>query len=171
VDGPARLAHWCEFYLPTPCLTSAQRARGHTPPAVVFQEKWRQAFTSLRQVRALGITVTAVVVEAEFGDCTPLRSTLHTLGLPYTVGVSSHLTVWLGTPRTERPPRRTGRGAPHPVGAWRPALRRPRSGLRPLRPPRAHGGRSVGAVARRRRGGHDSGPVESPPPTTGTRVT
>jgi SRSO17 transposase len=101
-----------QLYLPTSWLTPAQRARGRIPPSVVFQEKWRQALTLLRQVRAAGISVTAVVADAEFGDCTALRRTLHTLGLPYAVGVSSHLTVLLGPPRTARPPHRTGQGRP-----------------------------------------------------------
>ena len=101
-----------QLYVPTSWLTPAQRARGRIPPSVVFQEKWRQALTLLRQVRASGITVTAVVADAEFGDCTALRRTLHTMGLPYAVGVSSHLTVFLGTPRTQPPVPRTGRGRP-----------------------------------------------------------
>ena len=104
--------------MPTTWLTPAQRARGRIPLTVVFQEKWRQALTLLRQVRAAGITVTAVVADAEFGDCTALRRTLHTMGLPYALGVSSHLTVFLGTPRTDPPAPRTGRGRP----ASRPRL-------------------------------------------------
>jgi SRSO17 transposase len=100
------------LYLPTAWLTPSQRARGRIPATVVFQEKWRQALTLLRQVRASGITVTAVVADAEFGDCTAFRRTVHRLGLPYALGVSSHLTVFLGTPSTERPPRQTGRGRP-----------------------------------------------------------
>ncbi|MEI6670383.1 MAG: IS701 family transposase [Acidobacteriota bacterium] len=98
-----------QLYLPVSWLTPAQRARGHIPVSVVFQEKWRQALTLLRQVRAAGIEVTAVVADAEFGDCTALRHALHTLGLPYALGVSCHLTVFEGTPQTQPPPQ-TGRG-------------------------------------------------------------
>lgn len=107
-----------QLYLPPSWLTPAQRARGRIPATVLFQEKWRQALTLLRQVRASGITVTAVVADAEFGDCTALRRTLHTMALPYALGVSSHLTVFVGTPRTQSPPTRTGRGRP----ASRPRL-------------------------------------------------
>ena len=92
---------WCVgalLYLPQTWLTPGQRARGKIPETVVFQEKWRLALTLLRQVRAAGITLTAVVADAEFGDCTTFRRTLHRLQLAYAVGVSSTLTVFRGTP-------------------------------------------------------------------------
>ena len=92
---------WCIgalLYLPLTWLTPAQRARGKIPDAVAFQEKWRLALTLLRQVRAAGIAITAVVADAEFGDCTTFRRTLHRLQLAYAVGVSSTLTVFRGTP-------------------------------------------------------------------------
>ncbi len=98
------------LFLPATWWTPAQRARGRIPATVVFQEKWRLALTLLRQVRASGITVTAVVADAEFGDCTAVRRLLHTIALPYALGVSSHLTVFVGTPRTAPPAPRTGRG-------------------------------------------------------------
>jgi SRSO17 transposase len=87
-----------QLYLPASWLTPAQRVRGKIPDAVVFQEKWRLALTLLRQVRAAGLAITAVVADAEFGDCTTFRRTLHRLQLPYAVGVSSTLTVFCGTP-------------------------------------------------------------------------
>ena len=99
-------------YLPATWLTPAQRARGRIPATVVFQEKWRLALSLLRQVRASGITVTAVVADAEFGDCNAVRRLLHAIEVPYALGVSSHLTVFAGTPRTQSPPLRTGRGRP-----------------------------------------------------------
>jgi SRSO17 transposase len=92
---------WCVgalLYLPQTWLTPAQRARGKIPETVRFQEKWRLALTLLRQVRAAGIAITAVVADAEFGDCTTFRRTLHRLQLAYAVGVSSTLTVFRGTP-------------------------------------------------------------------------
>ena len=100
------------LYVPATWLTPAQRARGRIPSTVVFQEKWRLALTLLRQVRASGIAVTAVVADAAFGDCTAVRRLLHTIDLPYALGVSSHLTLFVGTPRTQAPPPRTGRGRP-----------------------------------------------------------
>jgi len=97
-----------QLYLPTGWLTPAQRSRGRIPARVVFQEKWRQALTLLRQVRASGLTVTAVVADAEFGDCTAFRQALHHLRLPYALGVSSTLTVFQGTPRLQAALGRTG---------------------------------------------------------------
>jgi len=106
-----------QLYLPEGWLTPAQRDRGRIPARVRFQEKWRQALTLLQQVRASQIEVTAVAADAEFGDCTAFRHALHQLRLAYAVGVSSTLTVFLGTPRlaAEPPP-------PAPRGG-RPRLR------------------------------------------------
>jgi len=112
---------WCVgalLYLPQSWLTPAQRARGKIPDAVVFHEKWRLALTLLRQVRAAGITITAVAADAEFGDCTTFRRTLHRLQLPYALGVSSTLTVFRGTPAltpTARPTGQRGRPASRPT--------------------------------------------------------
>jgi SRSO17 transposase len=116
---------WCvgaRLYLPQTWLTPGQRTRGKIPDAVVFQEKWRLALTLLRQVRAAGISLTAVVADAEFGDCTTFRRTLHRLGLPYGVGVSSTLTVFRGTPTrppAEAPIKLRDVAAAVPARAWR----------------------------------------------------
>jgi SRSO17 transposase len=70
----------------------------------------------LRQVRAAGIAITAVVVDAEFGDCTTFRRTLHRLQVAYAVGISSTLTVFRGTPilmPASRPSGQRGRPASH----------------------------------------------------------
>jgi len=93
-----------QLYLPAEWLTPDQRARARIPAGVVFQEKWRQALTLLRQVRAAGFAITAVLGDAEFGDVTALRATLHRLRLPYALGISSNLVVFLRRPR-QRPPR------------------------------------------------------------------
>jgi SRSO17 transposase len=100
------------MYLPEEWLTPRQRLRGQIPTAVRFAPKWQLALTLLRQVRAAGFTVTAVVGDAEFGDNATLRRTLHRAQLPYAVGVSSDLKVFLGTPALEAPPPRTGKGRP-----------------------------------------------------------
>jgi SRSO17 transposase len=100
------------LYLPTTWLTAAQRALGRIPPAVRFQEKWRQALTLLRQIRAAGITVTAVAADAEFGDCATFRRTLHRWHLPYALGISSTVTLFRGAPRLETPTPNEGRGRP-----------------------------------------------------------
>ena len=78
----------------------------------VFEPKWQLALTLLRQVRAAGFTVTAVVGDAEFGDNATLRRMLHRAKLPYALGVSSDLKVFLGTPALEAPAPLTGKGRP-----------------------------------------------------------
>jgi SRSO17 transposase len=101
-----------QLYLPEAWLTPEQRARARIPAGVVFQEKWRQALTLLRQVRAAGFTITAVLGDAEFGDVTALRATLHRLKLPYALGISSKLVVFRHRPRQLRPAPLTGAGRP-----------------------------------------------------------
>jgi SRSO17 transposase len=97
------------LYLSEAWLTDEARQRGRIPPSIRFQEKWRLALTLLRQVRAAGFHVTAVLGDAEFGDNATLRRTLHRLKLPYALGISSTVTVFRGTPRVALPPRKPGR--------------------------------------------------------------
>ena len=87
------------LYLPETWLTAAARTRARVPATITFQEKWRQALTLLRQIRASGFTITGVLADAEFGDIGLFRAMLHRLRLAYAVGVSSHVTVFRGTPR------------------------------------------------------------------------
>jgi SRSO17 transposase len=98
------------LYLPDGWLTTEQRQRARIPAAVDFQEKWRHAVRLLRQVRAAGFTITAVLGDAEFGDVTVLRATLHRLALPYALGISSTLTVFTRPPQLVTPPPSNGRG-------------------------------------------------------------
>jgi SRSO17 transposase len=100
------------LYLPEAWLTARQRAQARIPATTRFQEKWRLALTLLRQVRTAGFTVTAVVADAEFGDNATLRRILHRAKLPYALGVSSDLTVFLGTPALTMPPPQSGKGRP-----------------------------------------------------------
>ena len=115
------------LYLPEAWLTPRQRTRAQIPATVGFAPKWRLALTLLRQVRAAGFTVTAVLGDAEFGDNATLRRTLHRAKLPYALGVSSDLKVFVGTPVLKTPPQ-TGRGRPRtrrclPAGAHTVAAR------------------------------------------------
>jgi SRSO17 transposase len=88
------------LYLPKEWTRDRARcARVGVPPTTRFQEKWRLALTLVRRARAAGLTVTAVLADAAYGDVTVFREALHRLNLPYAVGISSHLTVFLGTPR------------------------------------------------------------------------
>ena len=98
-----------QLYLPDAWLTPEARTRGRIPATIRFQEKWRHALTLLRQIRAAGFRVTAVLADAEFGDNARLRTMLHRLGLPYALGISSNVTIFPGTP-TLRVPRYPGHG-------------------------------------------------------------
>jgi SRSO17 transposase len=100
------------LYLPETWLTADQRHRARIPAGVAFHEKWRHALTLLRQVRAAGFTLTAVVGDAEFGDVTAFRATLHRLRLPYALGISSNLVVFVRRPRQLPPLRLSGPGRP-----------------------------------------------------------
>jgi SRSO17 transposase len=100
------------LYVPEQWLTPDARQRARIPATVKFQEKWRLALTLLRQIRAAGFDVTAVLGDAEFGDNATLRRTLHRLRLPYALGISSTLTVFRGTPQVAVPPRPPGRSRP-----------------------------------------------------------
>ena len=91
------------LYLPEAWVTAAARARARIPGTVACQEKWRQALTRLRQVRASGVRITGVLADAECGDNRMCRTTLHRWRLPYALGVSSHLTACAGTPRLQEP--------------------------------------------------------------------
>src|SRR5262249_23356310 len=101
------------LYLPETWLTLAARQRAKLPAAIGFQEKWRLALPLLRQIRAAGFHVTAVLGDAEFGDNALLRRALHRWRLPYALGISSHLTVFRGTPPVAIPLRKRP-NAPHP---------------------------------------------------------
>jgi SRSO17 transposase len=102
------------LYLPETWLMPEARRRVQIPASMRFQEKWRQALTLVRQIRAAGFQITAVLGDAEFGDNATLRRTLHRLRLPYALGISSTLTVFRGTPRVAVPARARPT-APHPT--------------------------------------------------------
>lgn len=101
-----------QLYLPEPWLTPAQRTRARIPSTVVFQPKWQLALMLVRQIRAAQFEITAVVGDAEFGDSGTLRRTLHRAQLPYALGVSSDVKVFLGTPVLQPPAPLTGMGRP-----------------------------------------------------------
>jgi len=72
------------LYLPEAWIgDGARRAAARIPATVRLQEKWRLALTLLRRTRSAGITLTAVVADAEYGDNSTVRQVLHRLRLPY----------------------------------------------------------------------------------------
>jgi SRSO17 transposase len=97
---------WClgaALYLPEEWMTSSARQQARIPASVRFQEKGRLALSLLRQARAAGLTLTAVLADAEFGDVTAFRAALHRLRLSYAVGISSHLSVFTTRPHVTAP--------------------------------------------------------------------
>src|SRR5207237_1006927 len=77
------------LYLPQEWASDLpRRATVQIPSAVEFHEKWRLALTLVRRTRAAGVTLTAVVADAEYGDNSTVRQTLHRLRLPYALGIS-----------------------------------------------------------------------------------
>lgn len=116
------------LYLPETWLTSVARQGAKIPATVRFQEKWRLALTLLRQARAAGFRITAVLGDAEFGDNRTLRQHLHRSRLEYALGVSSTVTVVrAGTTRAE-PVRAIARQLPRRawrVVSWRNGSNRP----------------------------------------------
>jgi SRSO17 transposase len=109
-------------YLPEAWTTDGpRRTAARIPTGVGFQEKWRLALTLVRQTRAAGMTLTAVVADAEYGDNSTVRQTLHRLRLPYALGISPTLTMFHGTPtlridRQQSPPRNRREGWPDQDG-------------------------------------------------------
>jgi SRSO17 transposase len=134
------------LYLPEEWVTGAARAQARIPTTVSFQQRWRLALTLLRQVRASRLRVTGVLADAEFGDNRMFRALLHRLRLPYAVGVSTHLTAFIGTPRLHAVQRPTRGRRKHPrlapgviarpiselIAAARPRWRRVRWRNRPV---------------------------------------
>jgi SRSO17 transposase len=110
------------LYLPESWLTPEARTRARIPAKVKGQPKWQLALTLLRQVRASGITVTAVLGDAEFGESATLRRVLHRAHLAYALGVSSTLKIFVGTPALVAPAPRAGRGRPRSRPQLAPAV-------------------------------------------------
>jgi SRSO17 transposase len=99
-----------QLYLAEAWLTPDARRRARIPATVQFQEKWRHALALFRQIRAAGFRVTAVLADAEFGDNATLRAAWHRAGIPYAVGISSQVGVFVRPPTLVPPPAVPGRG-------------------------------------------------------------
>jgi SRSO17 transposase len=112
------------LYLPREWIADApRRAKARIPDAVQFQEKWRLALQLLRRARAAGLTITAVVADAAYGDVTAFRTALHRLNLAYALGIACTTTVFPGTPNHLPAGPRTGRrGRPRTWPRLRPVV-------------------------------------------------
>ena len=83
-----------ELYLPREWADDTDR-RDHAgiPRSVRFQEKWRLALSHIRQARAAGLQLDAVLADAAYGNVHAFRTALERMGLRYAVGVGTQLTV------------------------------------------------------------------------------
>ena len=103
------------LYLPESWTSDAARcAAAGIPTPVRFRKKWEIALTLLREIRAAGVQITAVLSDSGYGDATAFRAALHRLKLPYGLGVSPTATVFPGTPDWHAPRRVTGHRLRHP---------------------------------------------------------
>jgi SRSO17 transposase len=79
-----------ELYLPQ---DADRRERAGIPRSVRFREKWRIALTHIRQVRAAGLQIDAVLADAAYGNVHAFRTAVDRMGLRYAVGVAMRLAV------------------------------------------------------------------------------
>jgi len=95
----------------------ARRDAAGIPSTARYQEKWRIALRHIRQVRASGLTIEAVLGDAEYGKVPTFRRALERMGLRYALGVPACFPVT--TPRGPRPRPIGEVAADLPSRAWR----------------------------------------------------
>lgn len=107
-----------DLYLPREWATDpVRRESAGIPPPIRFQEKWRVGLRHIRQVRAAGVQIDAVVADAEYGKVLAFRTALERMHLRYALGIPWCHTVW--TPHAKRS-RTIGEVAAHlPAARWR----------------------------------------------------
>ena len=77
-----------ELFVPHAWIDDPHRREAAGIPATVrYQEKWRLALRHVRQVRASGIVIDAVLGDAEYGKVPTFRRALERMGLRYALGV------------------------------------------------------------------------------------
>ncbi len=108
----------CEIYLPAEWAADAERRdKARVPTAVRFRPKWRIALGHVREVRAAGFEIDAVVADADYGTTTAFRTGLERQGLRYAVVVRGLLHAWGPGATTSCSLETMGRGLP--ARAWR----------------------------------------------------
>jgi SRSO17 transposase len=107
-----------ELFVPHAWIDDPRRRETAGIPATVrYQEKWRLALRHVRQVRASGITIDAVLGDGEYGKVPTFRRALERMGLRYALGVPACSFV---APTGARHPRSMGEiAASLPSRAWR----------------------------------------------------
>jgi SRSO17 transposase len=85
----------CELYLPEEWAEDPDRRdKTRVPGSVRFREKWRIAVAHVREVRRAGVTIEAVVADADYGTTTAFRAGLERMGLRYAVAVRGVIHAW-----------------------------------------------------------------------------
>jgi SRSO17 transposase len=80
-----------ELYLPEAWLDEPQRDSARIPPSITFREKWRIALAHIRTVMKAGVTLTAIVGDADYGSAARFRAGVERLGLTYVLAIRSFL--------------------------------------------------------------------------------
>ena len=108
----------CELYLPAEWAADPDR-RDHAsvPRTVRFRGKWRIALAHIRTVVQAGLTIEAVVADADYGTTTAFRTGLERLGLRHAVAVRELLHAWAPGATTTCSLEAMGRALPRQ--AWR----------------------------------------------------
>lgn len=91
-----------ELYLPEAWLDEGPRESARIPRTIAFREKWRIGLAHIRTVLNAGLTVTAVVADADYGSVGRFRTGVERLGLRYVVAIRWFLVARLdGDDRTQ----------------------------------------------------------------------
>jgi len=91
-----------------------RRCRAGVPAEATFRKKWELALDLIDLVRSWGLPPQVTLADAGYGDITEFRRGLERRRLPYAVGVTSQVRVWVEPPlliqharcSTGRPPLR-----------------------------------------------------------------
>jgi SRSO17 transposase len=106
-----------ELYLPETWCEDWPRESARIPSTIPFREKWRIALAHVRTVLQAGLTLTAVVADADYGSTAQFRAGLERLGLAYVLAIRSFLMARVaGDDRTQTVEAIAGRLAPR---MWR----------------------------------------------------
>ena len=103
-----------------------RRATAGVPSEIKFATKTEIALVQLERLLAEGAPKHCVLADAGYGVDTSFRGRLDDLGLPYVVGITSAVVVWLRGVEPLPPKRYTGQGRP-PVVPRRTRARQPLS--------------------------------------------
>jgi SRSO17 transposase len=101
------------LYLPEVwCKDPARCQQAGVPKEVEFQTKPEIALQQIQQALEQKVPLGVVLADAGYGNGTPFRTAVTSLGLQYVVGIESSTTVWEpGQQPLPAPPRKPGRGA------------------------------------------------------------